>query len=248
MKTAVLLNAHFVDDLVIKRYNELKEGLLEEMDLYILFNNEDHKSIEFPEDWKIFEYSSEDILKKGYKLIPSPSKNRPIMWMNGCGMPINLFYDKFSMYDYIWCIEYDVFFNGDWKKIFRYYKENKFDFLTTAYEDLKPGWWWYDFIWFPPVIGKYFKQFPTQRKKALNTICAFSKEFLETLDILYKDGYYGYCEQTLPTAAANCKGCKFIVRDFITDGWADEDSNCWTKSFEDDEMKRDVLYHPVKNL
>lgn len=246
MKTAVLLNTHFIDNLIVERYNALKSGLLENMDLFILFNNENKTKMTCPAGWNIFEYSSEDLILSGYKIMTpvSPTDKRGTMWWNGSLMPINLFYLNHKEYDYIWSIEYDVFFNGDWKVFFEYFKNIDADFITSKYNDIDSGWWWYNYLYLPENKNDYFKD-PFDRKNSFNVICRFSKSSMEFLDKVYKAGYFGNCEQTVPSALHNAKDKKFKIFELNGSGFSDEVTNNWKQEYTAID-KKNWIYHPVK--
>lgn len=247
MKVAVLLNTHFLNDEVWNRFNLLKEDAPDNFEFFIIQNNESVKNPYYNiykiNNISVFEYSSEALKTEGYKLLPSLGF-KSIMWSNGSLMPINLFQKHFPDYDYYWSIEYDIIFNGKWKYFFDTVHKKDFDFCTSHLGMSLPDWWWYSYITIPGTVSNTFIQ-GYVRMRSFNTICAFSNRFLKYLDKIYKMGFYGNCEQTIPTAAFNSKE-HFKIIDLASDlnlcSW---ESNNWQVYYENINTEN-YIYHPVK--
>ena len=247
MKVAVLLNTHFLNNEIQNRFNLLKEDAPDNFDFFIIQNNESIKNpyynIYKNNNISIFEYSSEALKTEGYKLLPSLG-GKPIMWSNGSVMSINLFQKHFPDYDYYWSIEYDIMFNGKWKYFFDIVHKNDFDFCTSHLGMALPDWWWYTYINIPQIVFGTFIS-TSVRMRSFNTICAFSNRFLNYLDKIYKLGFYGYGEQTIPTAAFNSKE-HFKIIDLAKDlNLCDSQSNNWKELYNNIEIEN-YIYHPVK--
>ena len=120
--------------------------------------------------------------------------------------------------------------------------EIEWDFCTSHYEEASKEWWWYDDIYFPEEVKEMWSE-DFKRYQSFNTICAFSNKFIEYLDTLYKLGYYGNCEQTLPTAAVNNKEMKAI--DLSSIGLCTKESNNWKRTYINMDIEN-IIYHPVK--
>lgn len=244
-KIAVCLNTHFLNGEIYNRFNTLKENVSPGFDFYIVCNNELKVDNNLEIKDNIFYYSSKDLRDCGYKLIsPVPIFHRAksVMWVNGSLMPINLFHKIKPEYDYYWSIEYDVIFNGEWKYFFETAHKEDWDFCTSHIKKADKSWWWYDDILIPYNAVKIWRVDEPKRYQSLNTICAFSNEFLKYLNKLYLVGYFGNCEQTLPTAAVN-NNMKMV--DLAQLGLCTFESNNWQKYYKNIDIKN-LIYHPVK--
>lgn len=95
----------------------------------------------------------------------------------------------YSKYDYIYFIEYDVYFNGDWKTIFDDLNNNllEYDFLTTnicTYNEHQRWNWW------RRGNKKLLEHDLSYYVKCLNNFCRFSNKAIKSLLNAYYSGQY----------------------------------------------------------
>jgi hypothetical protein len=128
-----------------------------------------------------------------------------------CIFPILLFAREHPV-GYIWKVEYDTRFSGDWKFLFQQFVNNESDLLgTTIYRyDFRPEWNWWKSLKAPnrsldtKLLLRGF--FPVFR---------LSQKAYRILNDAYEEGWSGHYEVSIPTIL-NYYGCS--IEDIGGDG------------------------------
>ena len=89
--------------------------------------------------------------------------------------PILNFFELFPEYEYLWNIEYDVCFSGDWSTFFmKSFNDSKFDMIAELFSNNKPSESW---CWWKLFDGD--KSFPFWRNCG-HMLARFSKRAVES--------------------------------------------------------------------
>lgn len=98
-------------------------------------------------------------------------------------------------WDYLWLIEHDVRYSGNWGDFLNYFKHNQADLITSNirnYED-EPNWIYWD-------LHHPTKEIPLEeRVSSLNTIYRIGAEACQLLSAANRGGWLGHHEVCLPT-------------------------------------------------
>ena len=109
------------------------------------------------------------------------------------------FFHAHDDYDYIWIIEYDVRFSGDWSHFFREYMDNTSDLIACHIRrwDQEPLWYWWDShrVDNRPVPEE-------ARIRAFLPIHRLSCSALQTIHQGLREGWQGHYETLVPTLLA----------------------------------------------
>lgn len=100
--------------------------------------------------------------------------------------------------DFVWLMEFDVDFSGDWATFFRQFQTCTADLLTTTLDrrsDCEDWWWW-------PQTAAPAHVSPEQIHRAFNPLMRVSRRFAHAYPRSMADpGWVGHYEFTVPTAA-----------------------------------------------
>lgn len=111
-------------------------------------------------------------------------------------LPVLLFHKAHPEYAYIWTIEYDVRFTGNWDRLFGHFEASDADLLgtTLTYYDEIPAW----HHW--PSLDVTWKDIhPESYLRGFFPIYRLSHRALRQLDSDYRDGVSGHFECLIPT-------------------------------------------------
>lgn len=257
-KSAVLFLTNKGDKKTIHAYKLLKTNASDSLDIHFVYHKTRKKisKLVSMQDPIVFDNSILTNLKfKGIhdKLVPGSNH-----------FPLFQYYQNNPNYDYYWCIEDDVRFNGEWSMFFESLSKRKpnTDFLSCHirnYED-EPNWHWWE-----TLKHSSGERIPLQmRLRSFNPIFRISNRALSYLRDLFLSGWSGHHEVTIPTLL-NLGG--YIINDFGGHGsYVLPDCNDrFYKSASPDpygfvrsgsmrfrpfidplEMQENILYHPVK--
>lgn len=169
---------------------------------YILFHS-NSKNENYLKNMRIFSFD-DDILKNlGYTSI------RDKLLTGSNHFPLIKFYRENSEYDFYWCIEDDVHYNGDWSEFFQFFQKSvPSDFISSHLTNFKenPNWfWWNDLYHKTEFISLEHKI------RSFNPIYRISNKALNCLDNQLKDGWQGHHEVLIPTLL---KREGFYIQDF----------------------------------
>lgn len=100
--------------------------------------------------------------------------------------------------DFVWLMEYDVDFSGDWATFFHQFQTCSADLLTTMIEPRSdcPKWWWWPRTAAPARVSS------EQMHRGFNPLMRISRRFVQDYKRNMSDpAWDGHYEFTLPTAA-----------------------------------------------
>ena len=155
---------------------------------------------------------------------------------------------KHRHYDYYWFIEWDVFYDGNWRDLISKWDNIDADYVSrssTCGNEYKDNWCHHD-QWKTTTLKPFEK---SELFVTFNPIMRLSDRAMSFLDHVYSEGNSGFYEVFL--------GSVLKREGFTLDGFYEHDdldvlSFTWLphgKSFNRDTMNRDkhLLYHPMKS-
>jgi len=203
-------------------------------------------------------------VKSGVRLLPnrfSQMQKRGGWFNNGfsdlCYMPA-LVNEQLLRYEYVWLVENDVDYAGNWRDFFLSKMESSADLIAAYIRARVPDDDWYHWSWFrapPEVLFAHHTQ-------SFLAIARFSRRLLSLyVDAVRNDLWEGHTEALFPTIA---RYHGFTISDlapgaFCPEQWLGTSHGCgkqfdWAPTmqrayFHEQPMlflERNVLYHPVK--
>lgn len=245
-RTAVLFICHAINRESLYRWDMVKKGA--EAMGYDIFWALDKKCLEnsamvpdgvLPEDINFYMFSLKDYQER----LPYCVFTYGREVQNMTPAAIQLFHEDHSEYDFIWGMEYDVVYSGEWKDVFSKYDSCQLDFIAAHNE---------------PEIQDEIIDSETRKKleedglvlcKTLNFICRTSSRMLEEVKQFMKkyNNGSGFFEWSWATSA-NAAGYDVVEMEPKRDGWS------WkyvspaklNVSSPFNILKRNTLYHSVK--
>ena len=195
-KDVILLMSDHYDAVVESRYDQLLKNITgTNLELLLLINENEIGEVAVPSNIKVFRTTPERINCLGYEPI------QETLIPGSCHFPILYFYKNNPLYHHYWLIEYDVFFNGNWKLLF----ENETillsqaDFVSCFIEKYNPNN--ADWTWWTLHNNSGFKLLSSS--KSFNPICRFSNEALKLLDTYLKQGHSAHSEVMIVSCMAS---------------------------------------------
>lgn len=250
-KDIILLVTHFIDSLVISRYDRLRtEADKEKYDVMLLINS-DSQQDELPSPKAV--YARDELYSMGYT--PICATVSP----GSCHFALLAFHRDFPEYRNYWFVEYDVLYTGRWADFLASFEDDRSDFISCEVERYDPevngDWPW----WRLSNNSGY----PLERNlRGFNPICRYSNRALHYLDSYLKEGHSAHSEVMVTTALFNAgftladigaygefsadsrKGRHYIRNDRLNQG-----SVRWRPEFTSrDTLLPNMLYHPVKTI
>ena len=148
-------------------------------------------------------------------------------------------FNKYRQYDYMWVVEFDVCYSGDWSVFFSRMNRKSCDLicerLMSKSDD--PTWCWWEMSYIPECSWK-------SSYKALNCIARVSRNLHKELDkfySIYGEGRGVFFERAWATAAVNTGSCLDIY-DSLCDP-----SFSFSRARLESAVTKDRLYHAVKD-
>ena len=256
-RSVVLFLCHLINVQVIKQYRKLCRDIGEEYDIYWVFQTDNGYSEKelLAKRIKMFRFTMNDLNSLGYSYLERLYGSEHYI--------LEFFARSFPKYDFYWVIEYDVFFTGNWRHLFDYFKSDNADFLSSHIE--KKGsdnaeWPWWNHITFDEDCkvseDKYVKSF--------NPIYRISSRAVSFLDsYLKRNSNKGFYEVLMATSLYN-NG--FLLEDFggtgcfskknnrhrfyVQDAGTNNGTMRWRPIFDMRVVKafgtKDKLFHPVR--
>lgn len=138
-KNIILFQAHELSEETVKAFQSLKNAVSAKHEVVLLLDTKNITIV--PDELKneIFSFSSLDF--KNWGLLTWGKSMLP----GHCHFPI-LRYHMFNQnYDYLWLIEYDVRFTGDWNLFLDSYENDNADLLCCHLKlrSEEPNWYWW---------------------------------------------------------------------------------------------------------
>lgn len=191
---------------------------------------------------EIISFTLTDLIQNGYQPISKtlvPGSNH---------FPV-IEFAAHSVYDYVWAVEYDVIFSGNWSTFFTAHNSNA-DFLSAKVREhsAQPQWCWWRSLRGPQEIPR------SRWLRSFNPVFRISKRAAVYLREKYMLGWRGHHEVTMPTLL---RAGGFIIEDLGSDGSFVRDCNRgrWYNPINYSAKLRhkalrseahDMLSHPVK--
>lgn len=180
----------------------------------------------------------------GYVFEYYESRRNPLFYGN-CMLMIMyvwIYLLKNMDYDYVWVIEHDVYYKGNWSYLLDFFDDKDDDFIPAQINPYSLEFWHahqHDFKENIP-IDKFLISF--------NPIMRLSRKGLDTLDESYRSASSGFYEIFIATLF-NHLGLK--QHDICSYGFADRERFTYIKRSSLDAQlidKDNYLYHPVKDV
>lgn len=135
--------AHYIDQNILNQFKKMKKSCEDTYDVKFLYDNSrsDFNPSHFSPDQDYHLFSSRSITDK-YRFDQFSSSNA--IFPGNVILPILEFAED-NDYCFIWKVEYDVRFTGEWVEFFDFFKDNSSDLLgTTLFRyNFRPSWpWW----------------------------------------------------------------------------------------------------------
>jgi len=197
MKVAVVFVSHFISDSYLQRYHKLCRDLEGQYDVYWLFQTDNGISKDplLCQGVNLEEFTIADLNALNYSPISE-------YFFGSEHFLDELFFHRHPDYDYLWSIEYDVVFTGNWNVLFDAFSQNDADMLSAhiAKFETCPSW-----NWWPSLTFNSADWLPSEKwVKSFNPIHRYSKKALHFLDtFLQHDGNSGFSEALVATVLYN---------------------------------------------
>lgn len=254
IKKTILFMSHFVNDILVERYQKLVNEAPSDYDVYWMLQYENNSEEKLPDNIKFETFTLKNIDDLGYYIYGNH------LYHNVNFIP-QLFYNRHPEYEYYWNIEYDVIYTGDWSIILKSFEKSNSDMIAChveKYSEKNADWsWWRDF----DLNEQRFRK--QDCLKSFNPIYRMSNRAFVYLDQQFKIANPAYFETTIPTLLYNNN---FILEDFGGTGefvhknnynrfyiqGADVNNGTmrFLPRFLDEEISylgtKNILFHPVK--
>ena len=208
--TTILFMAHYLSHPIVQEFYSLKTSCSPGFVVRMLYDNSKNdfetSSFDSPSDYYLYNIAD---VAKNYRFLNQLS---PAIVPGNCVFPMLFFAETNRDFSFLWRVEYDARFTGDWSLFFNFFSNNESDLLgTTLFRyDFRPGWNWWESLKAPegPLEKKWLLRgfFPVFR---------LSKKACNLLKDSYKAGWTGHDEVSIPTIL-NFHGC--TIEDIGGDG------------------------------
>ena len=173
------------DDRVIRQFERLRAEARDYVDVYLVVN---------PSSLPVVPgLNAEELMPRRWKAMLA---NRYIIpgYLDMIWMPLGLM----APYPYVWMIEFDVDYAGDWGQFFGQFKRNRADLLTTSLTRLAndPGWDHWENLSAPATVDA------ADWHRDFHPIMRLSQRFMRAyVDQMRSPDWGGHHEFTIPTLA-----------------------------------------------
>jgi hypothetical protein len=173
------------DDRVIRQFERLRAEARDYVDVYLVVN---------PSSLPVVPgLNAEELMPRRWKAMLA---NRYMIpgYLDMIWMPLGLM----APYPYVWMIEFDVDYAGDWGQFFTQFKRNRADLLTTSLIRLAddPGWDHWEALRAPAAVDA------ADWHRDFHPIMRLSQRFMRAyVDQMRSPDWGGHHEFTIPTLA-----------------------------------------------
>lgn len=204
-KTAFILLTHFLAEEIFAEYKKIKLSSRSLGDAWILLQNNESPLNDKTNHAKIHLCTDRDIHSLIY-----PTLQEGVIPGNA-HFPLLHFFHIRQKYDYYWLIEYDVRYSGTWRHLFRSFRHDPTDLLTSHIRKYpqEPDWphW---------KLAHPKESIPLEeRTRSFNPIYRISHSALAAIHEAHQDGWKGHNEVLLPTLISRSR---FSISDFGGEG------------------------------
>lgn len=246
-KHAFLILSDCVSDSMLKLYFNIEAATRNLGDTYLIFHTKGNESEQLLMHLNTYTFTNTVLSDLGY----TPVRDTLVPGSNH--FPILKFYLDHQNYDYYWCIEDDVMFNGEWASFFNEIIKNvQYDFISSFVkrfnEKINPDW-----IWWNSLSHGNDKIDIDDLVMSFNPIYSLSNRSAGFLDRALKDGWVGHHEVLIATLL-NKSG--FLVKDFggrrkfvppgFNEKFYTDKTHVWRPAFTAPGKLMNKIYHPVK--
>jgi hypothetical protein len=252
---AFLLLCDKTTDAVIRSYQDIYKATQEMGDSFVLYHQKESRLPDELKSVNHFAFTDSVITRNnylpiGFNLIPGNNH-----------FPVLSFFLQHPTYDYYWCIEEDVKFNGSWTYFFKFFSLVSKDFITSHIRtpEEEPDWYWWNTLAHPYTIIPLEK-----RLRSFNPIYRISRAALELIHKALISHWCGHHEVLLATLL---KQSGFDIMDFggtgkfvqsgfenkfymastpSKEGVLSDGTMRWRPVFNTVGELKDKLYHPIK--
>ena len=206
--TIILFMAHYLSPGILTEFRSLHDSCSPEFSVVMLYDNsrKDFEPSLFTGESQYFLYDLNTLAASfptmiGKNMIPG----------NGV-YPVLQYAESRRTFSFLWRVEYDVRFSGDWKILFRHFVDNDSDLLgTTFYRyEFRPGWNWWKSVKSPDRELK-----KEELLRGFLPIFRLSHSSCNILTSAYRKGWTGHLEASVPTIL-QCNDC--TIEDVGGDG------------------------------
>lgn len=214
-RTAVLFQVHAINQEIVRRLRLLEAGMAPDMDCFLALDATASRvrmrvSRELAREHRLF-FFSRALLER----LPSPRAQG--QWLGRsirpglCDLVPQLFRRVHPEYDFVYIVEYDVLYSGDWAAFFSHFRRSEADLLATnvASRSELP-----DCVHFQGLATDRSPT-PEESLRAFMPICRYSAAALAALEERYHRGWRGHFEVLVPTAV---RDAGLRLEDFGGDG------------------------------
>lgn len=234
-KQLVVFMSHVVSEETIWRYRKLRDDVVHlNMDVVWWYNFQPGRKADFPDD--IWHEDADSVLDIYEYVAPVSTAYHSAGAYGSMTMA-----EKYREYDYMWIVEYDVCYSGNWADFFARMNRQPHDLicerLTSRYKD--SGWMWWPISNLTERYWHWKDQF-----KSLVSIARLSRRMMDRLLDVYKSirgKPHAYYECLWPTIAVNEMSCLDIYP-----AECDPAYNFTVYDMKGG-IKTDKLYHAVKD-
>lgn len=156
-------------------------------------------------------------------------------------------YETKKSYDYYWFVEWDVFYNGNWRELVEKYDSNDADYVMCS-STMRNGYshtWYHHDQWKTTTLAPFKDE---ELYVTFNPIMRLSKRAMTYLDHIYSEGNSGFYEVFLGTVL---KREGFKIDGFYEHGDLDVATFTWLphgSTFTEKHINAKQLYHPIKHI
>jgi hypothetical protein len=199
LKTAILLQTHFVDRSIEAGYARLRREAPFEADVLVALDCRAGPE-RIPPGTRIppggfFLCNEASLLALPYPRKCAAEGSRPAS--ADADLVALLFCARHPEYERVWAIEYDVHYEGDWGAFFDHFEESPADLLTTT---IRRGGEAPPDPAEPPFHSPGFRAYPAaERLRAFLPIARLSRRGFRAIDAAYREGCAGQRDVTWPT-------------------------------------------------
>jgi hypothetical protein len=202
--------AHYLNESILREFHSIQRSSSPFFDVKMLYDNsrKDFDPNLFQDRSDFYLYDLDDIART-YRLM---NQSQPSIFPGNCIFPILLFARDHADVRYVWRVEYDVRFSGDWNFFFQYFIDNESDLLATTIfrYDFRPEWNWWKSLKTP--VGTLNTKFLL---RGFLPVFRLSQKASTVLNNAYHEGWSGHYEVSIPTIL-NYQGCS--IEDIGGDG------------------------------
>lgn len=252
MRNVILFTTHI--DSVFVRQQILKLKLeARDADVYVMYQSDSCKG-QFVDCVPTYSFTLESLNALNYNPIAEtivPGSNH---------FAVLQFFHDYPNYDFYWNIEYDVYFNGNWKTLLSIYEDVKDDFISSHIQTYaeNPEWDHWDKMELNNVSidrREYIKSF--------NPVYRISCRALRFLDDFLLRQHRGHHELLMPTilhkegysisdlggdGSFSVQNCRFYTPCSPSDNWYIGSTMRYRPLYKFEDMTEiNMLYHPIKN-